>query len=94
MIPHRWGLGRISSTPGPGLATVIAAGPAQTLDMEPVHLAVIVSTSQRDLVWIGMAGIGLVVLGVESMTGSTSFDLLGVLYAALAGIVFGNTNLV
>lgn len=52
----------------------------------PLALAVILSTNRRDLIWIGMAGIGLVVLGVESVAGETTFDLLGLLFAALAGI--------
>ena len=52
----------------------------------PLALAVILSTNRRDLIWIGAAGIGLVVLGIESMTGADSFDLLGVLFAALAGV--------
>lgn len=51
----------------------------------PLALAVILSTNRKDLAWIGVAGIGLLVLGVESMTGGVSFDLLGVLFAALAG---------
>ena len=52
----------------------------------PLALAVILSTNRRDLIWIGMAGIGLVVLGVESVAGETTFDLLGLLFAALAGV--------
>ena len=51
----------------------------------PLALAVILSTNRRDLIWIGAAGIGLVVLGVESTTGAASFDLIGVLFAVLAG---------
>jgi len=52
----------------------------------PLALAVILSTNRRDLIWIGMAGIGLVVLGIESLTGDVSFDVLGIVYAALAGL--------
>lgn len=52
----------------------------------PLALAVILSTNRRDLIWVGMAGIGLVVLGVESLSGDASFDLPGMLYAALAGV--------
>src|SRR5699024_9860421 len=51
----------------------------------PVALAVILSTARRDLIWIAIAGLGLVVLGIESMSGDFAFDLLGVVYAALAG---------
>lgn len=52
----------------------------------PLALAVILSTNRRDLIWIGMAGVGLVVLGVESLAGDASFDVLGLVYAALAGV--------
>jgi len=52
----------------------------------PLALAVILSTNRRDLIWISMAGVGLVVLGVESLTGEAAFDVLGVVYAALAGV--------
>ena len=52
----------------------------------PLALAVILSTNRRDLIWITMAGIGLVVLGVESLAGDASFDVLGLVYAALAGV--------
>lgn len=52
----------------------------------PLALAVILSTSRRDLLWIGAAGLGLILLGLESMTGSVGFDLVGILFAALAGV--------
>src|SRR5699024_5582503 len=50
----------------------------------PLALAVILSTARRDLIWIAIAGLGLVVLGIESMSGDFAFDLLGVVHAALA----------
>lgn len=52
----------------------------------PLALAVLLSKSRRDYFWIGMAGAGLAALGVESVTGTTAFDPLGILYAALAGV--------
>ncbi len=52
----------------------------------PLALAVILSTSRRDLLWIAMAGFGLVALGIESLTGDETFDLLGLVFAALAGV--------
>lgn len=52
----------------------------------PLALAVMLSTNRRDLIWITMAGMGLVVLGVESLAGDASFDVLGLVYAALAGV--------
>src|SRR5699024_6533121 len=50
----------------------------------PRALAVILSTARRDLIWIAIAGLGLVVVGIESMSGDFAFDLLGAVYAALA----------
>lgn len=52
----------------------------------PLALAVMLSRNRRDYIWIGLAGIGLLTLGAESVTGTSSFDLLGVLFAALAGM--------
>ncbi|HEY4576582.1 MAG TPA: EamA family transporter [Yaniella sp.] len=52
----------------------------------PLALAVILSTNRRDLIWIAMAGVGLGVLGIESLSGQSSFDTLGMIYAALAGV--------
>src|SRR5699024_1437646 len=49
----------------------------------PLALAVILSTSRRDLIWIGMAGLGLVALGIESLSADVTFDLLGILFAVL-----------
>lgn len=51
----------------------------------PLALAVILSTARRDLIWIGLAGVGLVALGLESLAGDVAFDPLGVLFAVLAG---------
>lgn len=52
----------------------------------PLALAVLLSKSRRDYIWIGLAGIGLLTLGAESMTGASAFDLVGVVFAALAGV--------
>ena len=52
----------------------------------PLALAVYLSTNRRDYIWIGAAGIGLVLLGVESLTGSMVFDPVGMLFAGLAGV--------
>ncbi|MDN6411411.1 MAG: EamA family transporter [Yaniella sp.] len=52
----------------------------------PLARAVILATNRRDLIWIGAAGLGLILLGLESMTGSVGFDLVGILFAALAGV--------
>ncbi|GAA4106548.1 EamA family transporter [Enteractinococcus coprophilus] len=52
----------------------------------PLALAVFLSTNRRDLIWIGLAGLGLVVLGVESLAADVTFDLLGILFAALSGV--------
>lgn len=52
----------------------------------PLALAVILSNTRRDLLWIAIAGLGLVVLGIESLTANFTFDLVGIVYAALAGV--------
>src|SRR5699024_9686463 len=52
----------------------------------PLALAVYLSTNRRDYIWVGAAGIGLVLLGVESLTGSMVFDPVGMLFAGLAGV--------
>ena len=65
----------------------IPLGVAVTIEfVGPLALAVILSTNRRDLMWIGMAGLGLVVLGVESLSTDVAFDLLGIGFAVLAGI--------
>ncbi len=52
----------------------------------PLALAVILSNTRRDLLWIAVAGLGLAVLAVESISGDFTFDLLGISYAVLAGV--------
>lgn len=51
----------------------------------PLLLAALLSRSGRDLLWVGMAGVGMVLLAVESLTATTSLDLVGVVFAAVAG---------
>lgn len=47
----------------------------------PLTLAVVGSRRARDLLWVGLAGVGVLLLGFER----TELDLVGVLYALLAG---------
>ncbi|WP_248582452.1 EamA family transporter [Nocardioides sp. InS609-2] len=60
----------------------IPLGIAVTLEfIGPLTLAVVGSRRARDLAWVGLAGVGVMLLGVER----TDLDLVGVLFALLAG---------
>ncbi|MGO1184310.1 MAG: EamA family transporter [Micrococcaceae bacterium] len=52
----------------------------------PLVLAAVLSRRARDLVWVGCAGVGMVLLGVESWLSAESLDLTGVIFAAVAGV--------
>lgn len=52
----------------------------------PLALAVVLSRNRRDYAWIGAAGAGLILLGLDSMTGPVVFDPIGMLFAAMAGV--------
>jgi inner membrane transporter RhtA len=61
----------------------IPLGIAVTLEfLGPLSLAVLGSRRARDLVWVGLAGIGVAALG---WSGGGSLNLPGVLFALLAG---------
>lgn len=51
----------------------------------PLVLAVFLSRRARDLLWVGLAFVGMGLLGVESATTSTALDPLGVGFALIAG---------
>lgn len=60
----------------------IPLGLAVTIEfVGPLTLAVLGSRRLRDLAWVGLAGIGVLLLGFER----TDLDLAGVAYAVLAG---------
>ncbi|MGA8256384.1 MAG: EamA family transporter [Nocardioides sp.] len=60
----------------------IPLGVAVTIEfVGPLTLAVLGSRRPRDLVWVGLAAAGVALLGAER----ADLDLLGVLYALLAG---------
>ena len=60
----------------------IPLGIAVTLEfIGPLTLAVAGSRRARDLGWVGLAGVGVVLLGVER----ADLDIVGVLFALLAG---------
>ncbi|WP_246142782.1 EamA family transporter [Nocardioides rubriscoriae] len=60
----------------------IPLGIAVTLEFAgPLTLAVVGSRRARDLVWVGLAGVGVALLGAER----ADLDPLGVLFALLAG---------
>lgn len=60
----------------------IPLGIAVTLEFAgPLTLAVLGSRRARDLLWVGLAGVGVALLGAER----ADLDLVGVLFALLAG---------
>lgn len=60
----------------------IPLGLAVTIEfVGPLTLAVVGSRRPRDLAWVALAGLGVLLLGVER----TDLDLAGVLFALLAG---------
>ncbi len=62
----------------------IPLGIAVTLEfLGPLTLAVVGSRRARDLVWVGLAAIGVAVLGLSG--GSGSLNVLGVVFALVAG---------
>lgn len=52
----------------------------------PLVLAAVLSRRARDLVWVGCAAVGMVLLGVESWLSADVLDLTGVLFAGVAGV--------
>ena len=65
----------------------IPLGIAVTIEfVGPLTLAVVGSRKARDLVWVGLAAIGVVLLGFEP----ADLDVVGVLFALLAGIAWAS----
>ena len=63
----------------------IPLGIAVTIEfIGPLTLAVLGSRHARDVVWVLLAGVGVALLGFQP----TDLDLLGVLYALLAGVAW------
>lgn len=55
----------------------------------PLTVAAILSTRRTDLLWVLLALIGVSLFGVESFTGASSLDSLGVLFALVAAVFWG-----
>lgn len=55
----------------------------------PLAVAALLSTRRTDLLWVLMALAGVSLFGVESFTGATSLDLLGVVFALVAAVFWG-----
>ncbi|MFW0109242.1 EamA family transporter [Rothia sp. P13129] len=51
----------------------------------PLILAIALSRRLIDFLWALLAAIGLIILGVDALNDSSNIDLLGVLYALIAG---------
>ncbi len=51
----------------------------------PLLFSALTSKNRRDLIWVGFATAGMVVLGAESVLGGADLDLVGVLHALVAG---------
>lgn len=51
----------------------------------PLVLAAVLSRTRRDMLWVGLAALGMVLLGVESALGAESLDPLGIAFALVAG---------
>lgn len=51
----------------------------------PLLLAAVLSRRGRDMVWVGIAAVGMVLLGVESAIGAESLDPVGIGFALIAG---------
>ncbi|SEB56364.1 inner membrane transporter RhtA [Gordonia malaquae] len=52
----------------------------------PLILSAVLSRRRTDLLWVGLAFVGMMLLGVDSVLGATSLDPIGVLFALLAGL--------
>jgi inner membrane transporter RhtA len=65
----------------------IPLGIAVTIEfVGPLTLAVLGSRRARDLVWVGLAAVGVLLLGFER----ADLSVAGVLYALLAGVAWGS----
>ena len=51
----------------------------------PLVLAAVLSRSARDMLWVGIAAAGMVLLGLESALGAESLDPVGIAFALVAG---------
>ncbi|GLY16411.1 EamA family transporter [Kineosporia rhizophila] len=52
----------------------------------PLALAALLTRTGRDLVWVGLALLGMAVLGLESLLSTTGLDPLGVGFALIAAV--------
>lgn len=52
----------------------------------PLVYSAVTSRNRGDLVWVGLAAVGMAVLGAESFAGGADLDPVGVVYALVAGV--------
>lgn len=55
----------------------------------PLILAAVLSRRRTDVMWVGLAFVGMTLLGVENALGASSLDPVGVACALLAGAFWG-----
>lgn len=52
----------------------------------PLVFSALTSRYRRDLIWVGVAAAGMVVLGAESIIGGADLDPIGICFALIAGV--------
>lgn len=94
-----WGRGQWAAVVAFGLVTAamngffytaigrIPLGTAVAIEfLGPLVLSAVLSRRRADLLWVGLAFVGMSLLGVDSVLGSSSLDLVGIACALLAGL--------
>ncbi|MGO3327144.1 EamA family transporter [Gordonia sp. (in: high G+C Gram-positive bacteria)] len=95
----RWGRGEWTAVVAFGLVTAamngcfyaaigrIPLGTTVAIEfLGPLVLAAVLSRRRADLLWVGLAFVGMALLGVDSILGASSLDPVGIVCALLAGL--------
>ena len=68
----------------------IPLGTAVALEfLGPLTVAAVLSTRRSDLLWVALALAGVSLFGLESLTGASDLDILGVVFALIAAVFWG-----
>lgn len=68
----------------------IPLGTAVALEfLGPLTVAAVLSTRRSDLLWVALALAGVSLFGLESLTGASDLDVLGVVFALIAAVFWG-----